>query len=60
MIEKQKSVMMQLRPTCEFSRMAISFGDQNPRFRHENILQMDLDLPERTTEDFTGEVSQKL
>lgn len=50
----------QLRGVCEFSRMAISFGDQNPRFRHENILQMDLDLPEQTTEEFTGQVSQKL
>ena len=50
----------QLRGVCQFSRMAVSFGDQNPRFRHENILQMDLDLPEQTTEEFTGEVSQKL
>ncbi len=45
---------------CEFSRMAISFGDQTPRFRHENILQMDPDLTEPTTEAFTGQVSQKL
>jgi len=37
--------------------MAISFGDGNPRFRVDNILQLDLDLPERTTEDFDGNVS---
>jgi kinesin family protein 3/17 len=34
--------------------MAINFGDQNPRFRPENILQLDLDLPEPTTEEFDG------
>lgn len=45
------------RPMCEFSRMAISFGDGNPRFRVDNILQLDLDLPEKTTEDFDGVVS---
>lgn len=33
-------------PMCEFSRMAISFGDNNPRYRYDNILQLDLDLPE--------------
>ena len=42
---------------CEFSRMAVSFGDANPRFRHDNILQLDLDLPERTTEEFDMEMS---
>lgn len=45
---------------CEFSRMAISFGDMNPRYRYDNILQMDLDLPEQTTEEFDGQISQKL
>lgn len=29
--------------------MAISLGDDNPRFRPDNILKLDLDLPERTT-----------
>ncbi|KRW98337.1 P-loop containing nucleoside triphosphate hydrolase [Pseudocohnilembus persalinus] len=48
------------KPMCEFARMAVSFGDANPRFRHDNILTLDLDLPEGTTEDFTGEPSAKL
>ena len=37
--------------------MAINFGDPNPRFRPENILSLDLDLPQRLTEDFTDEQS---
>ena len=48
---KIKSVFNLSHPLCEFSRMAIQFGDQNPRFRPENILQLDLEAPERTTED---------
>jgi hypothetical protein len=27
------------------------------RFRHDNILQLDLDLPDRTTQDFDGTIS---
>ncbi len=34
--------------------LARSRVDQNPRFRDENILLLDLDLPERTTEDYAG------
>jgi len=45
---------------CEFTRMSINFGEPNPRFRHDNILVLDLDLPERTTEEFDGSPSQKL
>ena len=30
------------------------------RFRHDNVLILDLDLPERTTQDFDGTISQKL
>jgi len=26
------------KPMCEFSRMSISFGDANPRYRPDNIL----------------------
>ncbi len=59
-VEKPGSSLDFKRPLCEFARMAINFGDQNPRFKPENILQMDLDLPERTTEEFEGVASQKL
>ena len=32
-------------------------GDDNPRFRQDNILQMDLDQVPSTVEDFNYEVS---
>ena len=31
--------------------MAAALGDQNPRFKSENILTLELDLPDRTTYD---------
>ena len=41
------------RPTSEYSRIAKGLGDLNPRYKFENILDLDLDMPERTTEDIT-------
>ena len=38
----------------EYARIARGLGDMNPRFRQENVLTLDLDLPERTTYDFEG------
>lgn len=40
------------RPTSDFTKTANAIGDLNPRFRSENILCLDLDLPERTTFDY--------
>ena len=37
--------------------MAAALGDQNPRFKGENILVMELDLPDRRTYDYDGEES---
>ena len=42
------------RPTTDYARIANAMGDQNPRFRAENIIQLELDLPERTTYDYNG------
>mmetsp|Transcript_30808 Transcript_30808/g.87134 ORF Transcript_30808/g.87134 Transcript_30808/m.87134 type:complete len:456 (-) Transcript_30808:81-1448(-) len=42
------------RPTTDFAKMAQSCGDQNPRFKGENILTLELDMPERTTYDYGG------
>lgn len=39
------------RPTTEHARVTKAMGNHDPRYIHENILQMDLDMPERTTED---------
>jgi len=40
------------RPTSDFAKIAQSMGDQNPRFKSENILALELDMPERTTYDY--------
>lgn len=53
------------RPTSDFTKTANAIGDLNPRFRSENILCLDLDLPERTTFDYDphsgpGDVQQAL
>lgn len=47
-------------PTSEYARIAKGLGDTNTRFRHDNILSLDLDLPERTTEDYNGFISGKI
>ena len=39
------------RPLCEYSRMAAATSEyNNPRYKHENILTLELDPPERTTQ----------
>ena len=48
------------RPTSEYSRIAKGLGDLNPRYKFENILDLDLDMPERTTEDITQMSSQRV
>eukprot|EP00828_Plagiopyla_frontata_P021557 TRINITY_DN2814_c0_g1_i4.p1 TRINITY_DN2814_c0_g1~~TRINITY_DN2814_c0_g1_i4.p1 ORF type:complete len:650 (-),score=119.18 TRINITY_DN2814_c0_g1_i4:76-2025(-) len=57
---RPRSALNLKRPTCEFARVAMALGDTNPRYRHDNIMQMDLDLPEPTIEIFDGIPSQKL
>eukprot|EP00041_Stephanoeca_diplocostata_P030025 m.898985 g.898985 ORF g.898985 m.898985 type:complete len:797 (+) comp23676_c0_seq11:175-2565(+) len=36
---------------CEFARVRAAI-DRNPRYRHENIYLVELDMPERTTQDY--------
>lgn len=40
------------RPTTDFTMSVNAAGNLNPRFRSENILSLELDMPERTTFDF--------
>lgn len=44
-------------PLCSEGRFAVACGDDNPRFRQDNILQMDLDQVPSTIEDFRYEIS---
>lgn len=46
------------RPTSAFAKSQILQGDLNPRFKSDNILKLILDMPERTTFDFTQETLQ--
>lgn len=39
------------RPTCQFSRVAAKFGP-NLRYKSENLINLDLDLPVRTTQEY--------
>jgi len=46
------SVLGLARPTSEFARLNRAMGDPNPRYMFDSIVMTDLDLPERTTEDY--------
>ncbi|XP_014669570.1 PREDICTED: kinesin-like protein KIF3B [Priapulus caudatus] len=41
------------RPMTEFAKMAAMVGG-NPRYKGENVLSLQLDVPERTTADYRG------
>eukprot|EP01147_Barroeca_monosierra_P005546 gene5546-172_t len=41
------------RPITLFAQMQSGI-DQNPRYRNENIMNLELAMPERTTQDYTG------
>ena len=57
---RPQSAVGMKRPTSEYSRIAKGLGDMNPRYKFDNILQLDLDMPERTTEDYDGMPSAKI
>ncbi|CAJ1401673.1 unnamed protein product [Effrenium voratum] len=50
--QRPGSVLGLPRPTSEFTRLNRTMGDSNPRYMYDSILFTDLDLPERTTEDY--------
>lgn len=58
--KRPQSAVGMKRPTSEYSRIAKGLGDLNPRYKFDNILQLDLDMPERTTEDYQGIPSAKV
>ena len=57
---RPQSAVGMKRPTSEYSRIAKGLGDLNPRYKLDNIIQLELDMPERTTEDYEGEASLKV
>jgi kinesin family protein 3/17 len=58
--KRPQSAVGMKRPTSEYSRIAKGLGDLNPRYKFDNILNLDLDMPERTTEDYEGMPSAKV
>jgi len=42
------------RPVSVHAKIANIVGGVNPRFRGENVLALDLEMPERTTQDYEG------
>ena len=51
-VKRPTSAVGLKRPTSEYTRINKGLGQLNPRYKAENILQLDLDYAERTTEDF--------
>ena len=57
---RPQSAVGMKRPTSEYSRIAKGLGDLNPRYKFDNIISLELDMPERTTEDYEGMPSAKV
>uniref|UniRef100_A0A0B7ATH0 Kinesin-like protein n=1 Tax=Arion vulgaris TaxID=1028688 RepID=A0A0B7ATH0_9EUPU len=53
MAKRPVSAVGNRRPISEFARVAAAMGG-NPRYKSENILQLELDMPNRTTRDYEG------
>nr|AUN27682.1 kinesin-like protein KIF3B [Phascolosoma esculenta] len=53
MAKRPVSAVGNRRPVSEYARMAAAMGG-NPRYKSENILQVELDMPNRTTRDYEG------
>ena len=50
--KRPQSAVEMKRPTSDYSRISKGLGELNPRYKFDNILQLDLDMPERKTEDY--------
>mmetsp|Transcript_34136 Transcript_34136/g.59579 ORF Transcript_34136/g.59579 Transcript_34136/m.59579 type:complete len:756 (+) Transcript_34136:21-2288(+) len=59
-IKRQGSAVGLKKPTSEYARIARGLGENSTRFKHEDILTLDLDLPDRTTEDYNRVVTDTL
>ncbi|BFZ03932.1 hypothetical protein BsWGS_06970 [Bradybaena similaris] len=53
MAKRPVSAVGNRRPISEFARVNAAIGT-DPRYKAENILQIDLDMPNRTTRDYEG------
>merc|ERR1719210_1277875 len=53
MAKRPVSAVGNRRPVSEYARVAAAMGG-NPRYKGENILTVELDMPNRTTRDYEG------
>ncbi|XP_071506252.1 kinesin-II 95 kDa subunit-like, partial [Diadema antillarum] len=53
MAKRPVSAVGNRRPIADYAKMAAQMGG-NPRYKAENILSVDLDMPNRTTRDYEG------
>jgi kinesin family protein 3/17 len=52
-LPKPESVRLGHAPICEWNRIqCVLLANQNPRYRNSNLIQLQLDMPQRTTQDF--------
>ena len=59
-VKRPVSALGLKRAVSEQARMLKTFGVLNPRHASDNIMQLDLFLPEQTTEEFNGLASEKV
>jgi len=57
--QKPQSITGKGRPTSNFTKIQKEMGNQDPRFSNENVLHMELDMPERNTLDYQGEIHRQ-
>lgn len=53
MAKRPVSAVGNRRPVTDYAKMAAQMGG-NPRYKAENVLQVELDMPNRTTRDYEG------
>ena len=58
MVEKIPTcVQGAFRPETQYARQMKLDDPANPRWRHDNIIQLELDFPDRITQEFIGDDS---
>nr|AMS24209.1 kinesin 2 protein [Marsilea vestita] len=57
-MQRPPSAVGRSRPTCQKSLQCLAQGTSNPRYLDENILKLELDLPERATYDYYDPVER--
>ncbi|CAK9199899.1 unnamed protein product [Sphagnum troendelagicum] len=51
-LQRPPSAIGRSRPTCRQAEQALARGDRDPRYLVNNVIKLELDMPERTTYDY--------